>query len=193
MALILSLECRAEKTQKLMKQIKTKRERTFPPSEVTQQGKFLITFPIALFTPFLCSCNKRLNSVLGFMQNEFIGFDSLSSKRVKVGTIINDATKASVKPATVTRKKLNITSKEDLIVIPRRMVAQNAEKSWTVPTLAMQLVTLCSSDGTMFCRLHSPKKRATSDVDFPNRRNGMKMVVGSKETPAMETMPAVHI
>ena len=45
----------------------------------------------------------------------------------------------------------------------------------------------------MFCRLHSPKKRATSDVDFPNRRNGMKMVVGSKERPAMETMPAVHI
>ena len=93
----------------------------------------------------------------------------------------------------VTRKKREITSNEDLTAIPTRIVPQSAEKTWTVPTLAMQLVTRYSIDSTLCSRSHSFKKKAKSDVAFPSKRKGMKKVVGEKEMPTIETMPAEHM
>ena len=125
-----------------MKQTMRMNEMTLPPNEVSRRGRFLVTYQMTLCTPSLFPCKKLLIFVLGLMQNVFKVFNYLSSESVKVGAIKKDAIEARAKAITVTKKNSDVTSKEDLIAIPRRMVAQNAEKSWTVPTLAMQLVTL---------------------------------------------------
>jgi len=97
---------------------------------------------------------------------------------------------ANVTIATV--KNSEITSKEDLIAIPIRIVPDNADNAEGSPALVTQLLTRCSSDGTS-CRSHSPNKRTTSPVVFPKRKKRINKVVGKRETLAIEIMPVAQV
>jgi len=115
------------------------------------------------------------------------------SNNNKVIVTIKDAIETRIKATSVTRKNVEITSKEDLIAIPKRVVPQTADTTWRIPALATQLLARCSSDSTFFCRFHSPRIKTTSEVAFPNSRKGTNNAVGEREMFAIEIRPAALV
>ena len=121
-----------------------------------------------------------------------ICFNLLSKYVSKVTVTMKDDTERTAKVTIATVKNSEITSKEDLIAIPIRIVPDNADNAEGSPALVTQLLTWCSSDGTL-CRSHSPNNRTTSAVAFPKSKKRINKVVGKREMLANEIMPVVQM
>ena len=182
LALVLSPGCKVENTHKMTMQARMQNAITLPASDVstrvTLARKFLRLAFRCCMGPMLPPLGNDNLLLQGCSQKVVNVFNCLSSDNNKVTVIMKDAIETITKPTVATRKNSKITSTEDLIEIPKRIVPQNSVNTWTTSTLATQLLTRCSCDGTFFWRSHSPKKRLTSDFAFPISRKGTNKIVG---------------
>jgi len=105
---------------------------------------------------------------------------------------MNDEIERLAKVIVPMMKNSEITPNEDLIAIPIRTVPHNADNREGSPALVTQLLTRCSSDGTL-CWSHSPNTRTTSAVAFPKSKKGINKEVGKREMLAIEVIPVAQM